>query len=142
MNITPNQGQQMAIDTILSFLKTPTKRELLVQGSAGTGKTTCINFVVQHAPCSFVFTAPTNKAVKVLAEMVDRILDGIVPTCTIYKLLGLRLESDGEVREIAQDAEKVAHNLQSIDVIIVDEASMVNKALKHKINEALWSILD
>ena len=137
MSITPNEGQTRAIDFILQFLRTPTKREMLLQGSAGTGKTTCVNFVVRHSPLSFVFTAPTNKAVKVLADMVNRILDGIVPSVTIYKLLGLRLDNDGEVRTIEQDKERVAANLQNVDVIVIDEASMVNKALKQKINEAL-----
>lgn len=134
-----NEEQGPAVDELVKFIGHPTKREILLQGSAGVGKTTCINAVVLHSPKRFVFTAPTNKATKVLAEMVDKYLDGIVPTTTIYKLLGLMLSNTGEVREIVQDAEKAAERLENFDVIVIDEASMINPSLKQHINKALMN---
>lgn len=73
-----------------------------------------------------IFTAPTNKATKVLRESVSR--DGYQPECkTIYSLLGLRLEANGEVRELAVPEEPI--DLSQYSCVVVDEASMVNAQL-------------
>ena len=42
--ITPNSDQAATIQYIIDFVRHPTRRQMLVRGSAGTGKTTCINF--------------------------------------------------------------------------------------------------
>lgn len=133
-----NDQQAAAVEALQKFVtRSSGSREIMLQGSAGTGKTTCINALVSVCRGAFVFTAPTNKATKVLTQMVDTYLDGIVPTTTIFKLLGLRLDTDGEVREIVQDADKAKQQLDMLDVVVIDEASMVNASLKRAIDKAL-----
>jgi exodeoxyribonuclease-5 len=99
----------------------------LLDGRAGTGKSTCVQTYVRETNARVCLTAPTNKATKVLREMAETELDGVVDTCTIYSLLGLVLGNDGEVREIS--AREGGSRASEYDLIVVDEASMVNASL-------------
>ena len=67
----------------------------------------------------FAFCAPTNKAVKVLAAVTGE-------ACTIYSLLNLRVDTSGELKTVVGGK---APDLSHIDVIVLDEASMVNANL-------------
>jgi len=49
------------------------------------------------------------------------------PTRTIYSLLGLSLQPNGEVKELTKPDEPV--DLSSFRLIIIDEASMINSFL-------------
>jgi len=126
-----NEEQAAAIDKINQWLVTPDQPFFLLSGSAGTGKTYC----VKELNGKFVFTAPTNKATKVLRDSVSTLWNR--PMCrTIYSLLGLRLDSSGEIRVITKaepGSEKV--DLKKYTAVIVDEGSMVNKTLLDTIRE-------
>ncbi len=75
----------------------------------------------------FAFTTPTNKAAKVLRSVVGQ-------AGTIYSLLGLRIEKNGEVKELVGG--KAPEDLSDIDVVFLDEASMVNRHLFGILKEA------
>jgi exodeoxyribonuclease-5 len=85
-------------------------------------------------PHEVVFTAPTNKAVKVLRNYLDGQGLAACATKTIYSLLGLSLQANGEVKELSKPDEPV--DLSRYRVIVVDEASMVNRFLMSAIDDA------
>ena len=68
----------------------------------------------------FAFTAPTNKAAKELRKIVQN-------AGTIYSLLGLRVDKSGELKKVVEG--KPPQDLSEIDVIFIDEGSMVNSNL-------------
>lgn len=92
-------------------------------GFAGTGKTTCMKKVAEIAQSRSLkieYTAPTNKAAKVLREVTGKAV-------TTYVFLNLRMTRDGAAKAITRG--KTKRNYSKIDVVVVDEASMVNKEL-------------
>lgn len=120
-----NEEQSIAIDAIETFLRGP-DHFFLLSGYAGTGKTYCIQALVPRVKGRLIFTAPTNKATKVLRDTLTT--NEYKPeTRTIYSLLGLRLEANGEVKELAVPEDPV--DLSQYRAVIVDEGSMVNANL-------------
>lgn len=118
------ETQLAAIEELLSFISSPylTDWYFCFRGYAGTGKTSCMREVARRVGASnarFAYTAPTNKAAKVLREIVGS-------ASTIYSLLGLRVDKNGETKQIAHGKPV---DLSDLDVIVVDEASMVNEHL-------------
>lgn len=124
MALTLEQGT--AIEAIKDFLADPEKQFFLLSGYAGTGKTYCIQHLVGLVRGRLIFTAPTNKATKVLRDTLTT--DQYKPeTRTIYSLLGLRLEANGEVKELTVPEDPL--DLTQYRAVIVDEASMINANL-------------
>jgi exodeoxyribonuclease-5 len=122
----PNLQQGTAIEKMLNFLADPAGRFFLLSGYAGTGKTFCIQHLVPKVRGRMIFTAPTNKATKVIRDTLKT--SDYTPECrTIYSLLGLRLEANGEVKELAVPEDPV--DLTQYRAVIVDEASMINMTL-------------
>lgn len=123
-SLTLEQG--LAIDAMLDFLADPSKNFFLLAGYAGTGKTFCVQSLIPKVRGRLIFTAPTNKATKVLRDTLTT--DSYKPECrTIYSLLGLKLEANGEVKELSMPEDPV--DLTLYKAVIVDEASMVNTPL-------------
>jgi len=123
-HITMNEQQTEAITSLLEYIQNPDPDSwfFVLRGFAGTGKTFCMQKVVQVAAGSqveFAFTAPTNKAAKVLRNIVGE-------ASTIYSLLGLRIDKSGELKELV--AGKVP-DLSDLNVVFVDEGSMVSRNL-------------
>lgn len=117
--------QQVAVDSLLDFLQDPNPLSpiFVLSGFAGTGKTFCMREVVAHTQGShtkFAYTAPTNKAAKVLKAITGS-------ACTIYSLLGLRVDKSGALKQVV--AGRPPEGLESLDCVFVDEGSMVNKVL-------------
>ena len=124
-----NEEQEVAVNAILSWLRDPRGEPFFVfRGSAGVGKTFCVKVVVDRIKGKMVFTAPTNKAVKVLRDSFEG--TGYKPECrTIYSLLGLRLEANGEVKELTRAQQKKGEeplDLSEFLCVVVDEGSMLN----------------
>lgn len=121
-----NNEQAQALAAIDSFLKSSAGNFFVLSGSAGTGKTFCIRELTNLTKGRFIFTAPTNKATKVLRESVTQA--DYKPECrTIYSLLGLRLEASGEIKELKAPEDPI--DLSQYRAVIVDEGSMVNAQL-------------
>jgi len=121
-----NSDQREAVDEMHVFAK-GVEPFFLLLGSAGTGKTTCVQTFIRETRLRVALTAPTNKASKVLRETARQELEGTIDASTIYSLLGLRLDSNGECREITVNEE--GNKANQYDVIVVDEGSMVNDSL-------------
>lgn len=127
---TPTPEQEVAIQKLLDFVSNPTLAEwyFTFKGYAGTGKTSCMREVARRIAGSqirFAYTAPTNKAAKVLREIVGT-------ACTIYSLLGLRVDKNGETKQVTHGKPV---DLSDLDIIVIDEASMVNAHLFGLLND-------
>jgi hypothetical protein len=132
--ITLNTDQSDAVDCMLRFMQ-PSQtvdKAMVLQGSAGTGKTTCVQSALQQFPHPVALTAPTNKATKVLRDMANRWGLENVHVSTVYSLLGLVLKTDSEEPYISSTDRTGA---PAFMVIVVDEAYMIGKALFENIME-------
>lgn len=135
MSLTPlplNEDQSSAVEKILHFLSNfnPDHPFFLLEGYAGTGKTFSMQEVIRRFKSRLIFSAPTNKATKVLRETLTS--DHYKPECrTIYSILGLRLEANGEVKELAVPDDPL--DLSQFAGIVVDEGSMINATVMHYI---------
>lgn len=119
------EEQASAINSLMEFLADPDPSSYFftLKGFAGTGKTFCMREVVarsSHSHSKFAFTAPTNKAAKVLRSITGE-------ATTIYALLGLRIDKSGELKQLV--AGKEPADLSEFTAIFVDEGSMVNQVL-------------
>jgi ATP-dependent exoDNAse (exonuclease V) alpha subunit len=127
-HIKINQDQKQAIDKINGFLESDSNIFIL-QGYAGTGKTTLIKGVINFLEKSnkqFNIMAPTGRAAKVLR---DKTGFGKTIHSSIYKLKDLKsINSDS--KEFADHSVQyyfpidLENNNQR--VLIVDEASMIS----------------
>lgn len=132
MNLNPEQAA--AVEAIVAHCERTTGSPFMVlEGPAGTGKTYTAQAVAQRFKRRTVFTAPTNKAVRVLRETLTR--DDFKPECrTIYSLLGLQMAANGEIKELAKPEEDV--DLNDYKLVYLDEAGMTGSALFGYIEEA------
>lgn len=135
-----NSEQEIAGKALESFLSEKGGNQFfLLSGFAGTGKTFLLSKVLSGK--KVVFTAPTNKAVKVLDSSLRAAMGGGSPTsvpprtCTIHSLLGLALRADGGVKVIKQKDTDLT--IDSFDAVVVDEASMVGAELLTYIKKAV-----
>ena len=127
MEIKLSNDQQNGLDTILEWLHTGKQRVCLLQGKPGTGKTTLLKQLHNHYKQHTIYTAPTNKATKVLKGMIET--ENYKPKfCTIYSLLGLQLDSSDEIQTVVVGNEDV--DLSTVSLVIIDEAFMINSQLK------------
>jgi len=129
-----SNDQQLALEAIIKFLKSKDTRTFLLQGKPGTGKTFVLKQVLQQYKQKAVCTAPTNKATKVLKEVLTS-PDYKPECCTIYSLLGLSMDSSGEVKEVISKSDDF--NINEFGLVIIDEAFMINSNLKNYIDRAL-----
>lgn len=120
-----NSDQQEAVIKLEAFLEGPAT-VFAVSGQAGVGKTYLLKALTERSRHKLIFTAPTNKATKVLREMLTT--ETYKPDCrTVFSLLGLKLEASGEVKELSVPEDPV--DLSKFKAVIVDEGSMCNAAL-------------
>ena len=81
-----NKDQEQALDKMIDFSFSDKRTKFVLEGAAGTGKTTIIKEFKKHckARSGFCVAAPTHKAVRVVSKATG--IEGF----TIQKLLGLR----------------------------------------------------
>jgi hypothetical protein len=122
---TPTPEQAEAVQKIIGWFRDDDPKFYVLKGYAGTGKTYLMTYLARSGmtlyddktvlnydqvnvkPSQICFTAPTNKAVKVLRNYLNDAGLQECPTRTIYSLLGLSLQANGEVKEIARPDEPV-----------------------------------
>lgn len=123
-----NEQQLSALNKIIDWVNTPynAKNEdenyLILKGKPGTGKTTLLAVVNQELKYKrkLVFTAPTNKATKVLSGALK------ISAKTTYSALGCRMEHDEDELKLAYGANTY---FPANALLVIDEASMLNKNL-------------
>lgn len=123
MELTTQQSD--AYRKIVDFLKGKNK-VFLLKGYAGTGKTTLVNYVVQtigrHKKVAIA--APTNKAVKVIKDKVNR--EGPTEFKTIHSYLKVTKEIDIDGKSHFVPSKYV--NID-FDIMFLDEASMLDSRI-------------
>lgn len=117
--------QAVAIEKILDFLGNGAEPFFVLSGAAGTGKTFILSILRERYLKPLIFTAPTNKAAKVLRSTIRE----PAHICTTHSFLNLKMQPNGEVKELVQSQ----HGPNTWGaVVVVDECSMVNSLLmKH-----------
>ncbi|RKZ79079.1 MAG: exodeoxyribonuclease V subunit alpha [Candidatus Parabeggiatoa sp. nov. 3] len=137
-NHTPN-AQQIAAQTAVQ------RHFCIISGGPGTGKTSTIIKILallleQNRHLKIALAAPTGKAAVRLQEAITQALQALncapeikaaIPqdTYTIHRLLGTQTNSPY--------FRSHANNLLPYDVIVIDEASMVDLALMAKLAQAI-----
>lgn len=133
-NLTPHQVEIM--NNIFTSLREGNKK-ILLQGSAGVGKTFLMNILVKEYRTQFnkrglVFiTAPTNKAVAVLLDKAGDNVEYYMNYLTIHKALQLKRIIDDKTGETSfqQKIDERNPPFKNCDLLIVDEASMISSEI-------------
>ncbi len=111
--------QQAAIHSAL------TNKVSILTGGPGTGKTTTLRaliHVLERQRLRFALASPTGRAAKRLSEATDQ------PACTIHRLLGYSM---------AQGFLHDEENPLPVDMVVVDEASMLDNVLAYALFRAI-----
>ena len=131
-NIKFTKDQEIAVHELIEFLAQPWDDKKYINalcGAGGTGKTFVIKYIINNCKWSggvISCAAPTHKACRVLSNSI-----GGKEVNTIQSLFGFRLDVNIE----NFDPENPAFNpvgkdkLDSLKVLIIDEASMLNAKL-------------
>ena len=136
-----NPQQQEALQKMEEFVESE-ERLFLLTGYAGTGKTTLLQALLTSLRDSgdrrkVTFTALSNKATKVLAEMAFH-WDLDVDCMTCCRLLGLQPVIDKEtgVQKFTRDRKKKGL-INYYRLVVVDECSMINQEMWMLLVEAI-----
>ena len=127
LGITFSPEQQDAVRTACSY------RFCIVTGGPGCGKTTVIRALAatfSHAGKVLMLAAPTGKAAQRMSEVSG------LPAQTIHRLLKFDPRTGGFTYNISNPL-KTEEDEQEVDVLIVDEASMIDISLARDLLSAL-----
>lgn len=121
-------------------------KAILLQGYAGTGKTTTISALVRVVQqlgivSDIAVSAPTNKAVMVLRKSGSL---GNVTYATIHSLFGLKEHTDPKTgkRYFKQNLGDQGARIEEFDLLIIDEVSMLQRANEEDPNKRMEEDVD
>lgn len=103
---------------------------VILTGGPGTGKTTTIKTIIavmQMLDLKIALAAPTGRAAKRMTEVTG------LEAKTIHRLLGTLPENNGQITAFSHDEKDPL----DADVIIIDEASMIDLPLMHALLRAV-----
>lgn len=123
--ITLSQGQEEAVNMAM------TQGVLIITGGPGTGKTTTINTIIgllESKDLTITLAAPTGRAAKRMTEATGR------EAKTIHRLLEVSFISEDSRRQVFNKNED---NPIETDILIIDEASMMDILLTHNLLKAV-----
>lgn len=132
------QHQNEVLEEACEFIKGGSNK-LVIKGSAGTGKTTLVEFLINTCiekriiPSYGIYcSAPTHKAVKVLEGKMK--VPGI-EFKTIHSILGIRKVINPKTGEVSFKPSK-SSIIDKVKTLIIDEASMLGEELLQYVEEA------
>lgn len=108
----------------------------ILGGYAGTGKTTLMQLLTRVAgPYRFVYTAPTNKAARVISQVLG------VNAVTTYSALKLKLVENMDSEDPEDQGPTIEPTGHPLDfnadtVLLIDETSMVSRTLLPYVQDA------
>jgi energy-coupling factor transporter ATP-binding protein EcfA2 len=122
-NIVLTPYQQKTLEAVTALLGD--EKFAVLSGYAGVGKTTLLRFLSGIGFTRIQFLAPTNKAAAVLNKKIKPF-----ECITIHKWLKITPKQDGDKITWKQfDQAKLMASLAKLDLVVVDEASMLNSEL-------------
>ena len=137
IRFTLNTDQIDALNALEDFIKS-NKKTITLSGYAGTGKSSLISILDTWLKHKYIFpkySAPTHRA-----NAVTKLMNPGVKVYTLHSLFGLTPDIDFEQGNFdVKDIEYAQKNKQEIkkdDVLIIDEASLVNDTLYEFIRNA------
>jgi exodeoxyribonuclease-5 len=136
LTVKLNNDQTRLIFELSKFWKDDSRQYFVLSGQAGVGKTTSLRFFIDYLKktnpgIKICMTAPTNKAVSVLNDIIN---DPDITFKTIYSILGLRMQANGEVKELTDTGED---RITDFDLVGIDEGSMLNTVVLDYIKKKL-----
>lgn len=139
-NITLNEDQSDALKKLTAFLDDDTQMMSLLEGPAGSGKSTLISSLIDSVMESSILgkiaiVSPTNKALKVVKQMIAPIHKDRIQFSTLHSLLGLKYKISHDGKEVFEKDSKSMCKLPFFELVIVDETSMVADELFHQLND-------
>lgn len=126
MALAPPNAEQR---TVIDYLNRSTEH-VFITGKAGTGKT----HVLHH------FQAHTHKNIRVCAPTGIAALNA--GGSTIHNLLGLRTSLPADLHQDFRTLGAVKRGLADVDVIVVDEVSMVSSAMMDAMDRTLRRVME
>jgi hypothetical protein len=129
MNLQLGEEQEKALSMVKDFIKGRPSPACLYYGSAGTGKSLLVNYIIEYLESnniSYCLCAPTHKAALVLSRFTNR------DACTLHKLLSLSPKLDIfalDFRNLMFQSKGYAAEMPYKGVVICDESSMINDDL-------------
>lgn len=119
------QHQEQALQEMLAFEKSD-KKMFLLNGSAGTGKTTLIGEYCRRSSKQVILSGPTHKSSHVLQSKSIG-----YDVSTIHSLLNLTLEYEKDKTILVQRETKTKKSKTGnyLSTVVVDEASMLSDEL-------------
>lgn len=120
------------------------KTEAVLAAPAGTGKTFTTAEIVK-ALCkgyNIAVTSPTHKANSVIREMLINnagLTKEDAQVSTIHSFLGLKLVYEKNRQVLKHDPQSKVSN-SNVDVLIVDECSMISEELYQHIKDQMWRV--
>ena len=120
----------LANNQILAVKEAINNGVTIITGGPGTGKTTTINTIIkifENNDQKVVLCAPTGRAAKRMSETSNK------EAKTIHRLLEMGFSTDGDELTFFKDEEDPI----DADVIILDEASMVDVILMYNLLKAI-----
>jgi len=144
--LTLTKEQKNVYNSMIDFIKSNKDKELLLLGSAGTGKTTLISkfindIIKTKLCCRIVIAAPTHKSVnicksKLFANNSSSTLSENINIMTVHRLLNYQnfIDSTGEVYYGKGTTDS---NWSIYNLVVVDECSMLNNQIIDDIEDEL-----
>lgn len=128
-----NTEQKAALTVLINWCKAnfdTNKNCYTLAGAAGTGKTTTIKELLKQYAKPTSITATTHKAVRIISQIVGKTGN------TIHSLCGLRPNFNIEAFDInnVQFVVKGTPKIRDYNLVIIDEASQLNKGMWELIN--------
>lgn len=142
-SVTLNEKQKQIFDDIINNFLQSKQSYAVIVGYAGTGKTYLVSKIIEalDSNVKVAMTAPTNKAVKILADNGANIKADFA---TIHKLLALKVKwlyppkgSKDKPKQVLTHAWNAKPTINNYSVLIVDEVSMLSDELFEKINDEI-----
>ena len=139
-NIVLNEDQLEVLEKLKTFVKSDNQHMFLMEGAAGTGKTTTIskfiNWIFEESSLhNIAMSSPTHKALKVITEMCPPQHKGNITFSTLHSILGLKHEITKDGKEIFVRDKNVMTKFPFFELVIIDESSMIADQLFNEMEE-------
>lgn len=134
------EHQQPVFDAIWDFIQKDEEHLGLLAAPAGAGKTFLTIEIIKKVLSDAIFNniaivATTNKAVKVIKNMLPVDERSKVTFSTVHSLLGLKHKITNNGKEVFERDKNQPSKFSLYDVVIIDEASMLSDDLFHELED-------